>query len=65
MRLLSASYCKTYILTYTYYVASVLVPQVRTKDDALITVKLMVFFELTAIETMLNQTTDPIGDFIK
>ena len=39
--------------------------QVRTKDDALITVKLMVFFELREIETMLNKTTDPIADFIK
>lgn len=40
-------------------------PQVRTKDDALITVKQMVFFELRDIETMLNQTADPIADFIK
>lgn len=39
--------------------------QVRTKDDALITVKQMVFFELRDIETMLNQTADPIADFIK
>jgi hypothetical protein len=37
---------------------------VRTKDDALISVKLMLFFELKDIERMLNQTTDPIGDFI-
>lgn len=37
----------------------------RTKDDALITVKQMVFFELRDIETMLNQTADPIADFIK
>jgi hypothetical protein len=37
---------------------------VRTKDDALIAVKLMLFFELKDIEKMLNQTTDPIGDFI-
>ena len=39
--------------------------QVRTKDDALITVKQMVFFELRDIEIMLNQTADPIADFIK
>lgn len=40
------------------------IEDVRTKDDALIKVKLMVFFELRDIETMLNQTTDPISDFI-
>eukprot|EP00731_Ephydatia_muelleri_P029544 Em0021g67a len=39
--------------------------EVRTKDDALLTVKVMIFFEMRDIETMLNQTTDPIGDFIK
>ena len=39
--------------------------QVRTKDDALITVKLMNFFELRHIKTMLNQTSDPVADFIK
>jgi len=38
---------------------------VRTKDDALIKVKLMIFFELREIETMLNKTTDPVADFIK
>lgn len=37
---------------------------VRTADDALITVKLMVFFELRDIGRMLDQTHDPIGDFI-
>jgi len=37
---------------------------VRTADDALLTVKLMIFFELAAIEQMLDQTHDPIGDFI-
>ena len=37
---------------------------VRTADDALLTVKLMVFFELADIETMLDQTHDPIADFI-
>lgn len=37
---------------------------VRTADDALLTVKLMVFFELVNIERMLDQTHDPIADFI-
>ena len=44
----------------TYY----LVDDVRTSDDALLTVKLMIFFELADIETMLDQTHDPIADFI-
>ncbi len=37
---------------------------VRTADDALLTVKLMLFFELDDIERMLDQTHDPIADFI-
>lgn len=37
---------------------------VRTADDALLTVKLMIFFQLEDIERMLDQTHDPIGDFI-
>jgi hypothetical protein len=37
---------------------------VRTADDALLTVKLMIFFELGEIERMLDQTHDPIADFI-
>ena len=40
------------------------VPDVRTADDALLVVELMIFFELTDIETMLDQTHDPIADFI-
>jgi len=40
------------------------VPNVRTADDALLVVKLMVFFELVDIERMLDQTHDPIADFI-
>lgn len=40
------------------------ITDVRTADDALITVKLMVFFELVDVETMLNNTHDPIADFI-
>lgn len=37
---------------------------VRTADDALLTIKLMVFFELVEIEIMLDETHDPIADFI-
>ena len=37
---------------------------VRTADEALITVRVMLFFELADIERMLNQTHDPIADFI-
>jgi hypothetical protein len=40
------------------------VENVRTADDALITVQLMVFFELADIERMLDRTHDPIADFI-
>jgi len=40
------------------------VSEVRTNDDTLITVKLMLFFELKNIEKMLDATNDPIGDFI-
>jgi len=40
------------------------VSEVRTNDDTLITVKLMLFFELNNIEKMLDATNDPIGDFI-
>lgn len=37
---------------------------VRTSDDALVTVRLMLFFELADIGVMLDQTHDPIADFI-
>lgn len=40
------------------------VPEVRTADDALLVVELMIFFELVDIETMLDQTHDPVADFI-
>lgn len=40
------------------------VRDVRTSDDALLTVKLMVFFELADVDKMLAQTHDPIADFI-
>ena len=40
------------------------VKDVRTSDDAQIQINLMIFFELTHIERMLDATNDPIGDFI-
>jgi len=40
------------------------VESVRTKDNALITVKLMIFFNYDNIERMLDNTSDPFGDLI-
>ena len=40
------------------------VNEVRTNDDTLVTVKLMIFFELKDIERMLSATADPISDII-
>ena len=40
------------------------VKDVRTSDDAVITIRLMIFFELMDIDRMLDSTHDPIGDFI-
>lgn len=40
------------------------VRDVRTADDAVLTIRLMIFFELVDIEKMLDTTHDPIGDFI-
>ena len=40
------------------------VRDVRTVDDASLTVHLMLFYELQSIETMLDSTNDMIGDFI-
>lgn len=40
------------------------VRDVRTADDALLTVQVMIFFELADIERMLDQTHDPIADFL-
>src|SRR5262249_56074646 len=37
---------------------------VRTADDAVVTIRLMIFFELVDIERMLDTTHDPIGDFV-
>ena len=38
------------------------VPEVRTRDDALITVKVMLFYELADVEVMLQNTADPIAE---
>jgi hypothetical protein len=40
------------------------VTDVRTSDDAVLTIRLMIFFELIDIETMLAASHDPIGDFV-
>jgi hypothetical protein len=40
------------------------VTDVRTADDAVLTIRLMLFFELLDITTMLETTHDPIGDFV-
>jgi hypothetical protein len=40
------------------------VADVRTADDAVLTIRLMIFFELINIERMLETTHDPIGDFV-
>lgn len=40
------------------------VEEVRTADEALLAVKLMVFFELVDVDRMLDQTHDPVADFI-
>ena len=37
---------------------------VRTSDDAVLTVKLMIFFELVDIEQMMAASHDPVGDFV-
>src|SRR5262249_18380430 len=37
---------------------------VRTADDAVLTLRLMIFFEMLDIERMLDTTHDPIGDFV-
>jgi len=40
------------------------VHDVRTADDAVLTIRLMIFFELVDISRMLDATHDPIGDFV-
>lgn len=48
---------------FAVWVACCLV-KVRTNDDVTIKVKLMLFYELRDMETMLNTTHDPVADFI-
>lgn len=55
------NFCKLRVIPDQMYFH---VKDVRTSDDAVLTIKLMIFFELTHIEEMLNQTHDPIADFI-
>jgi len=40
------------------------VENVRTSDDALLTVRLMIFYQLTDVEAMINATNDPIAEII-
>ncbi|MCB9796040.1 MAG: hypothetical protein H6741_25365 [Alphaproteobacteria bacterium] len=40
------------------------IAEVRTADDAELTVKLMIFFELVDVERLLATSHDPIGDFV-
>ncbi|WP_161602402.1 GspE/PulE/PilB domain-containing protein [Tautonia marina] len=40
------------------------VSDVRTSDDAVLRIRLMIFFELIDIDRMLDATHDPIGDFV-
>lgn len=39
-------------------------PNVRTKDDAVITLRFMVFYHLCDIKMMIDATNDPISDFV-
>eukprot|EP00657_Telonema_sp_P-1_P010359 TRINITY_DN4767_c0_g1_i1.p1 TRINITY_DN4767_c0_g1~~TRINITY_DN4767_c0_g1_i1.p1 ORF type:complete len:286 (-),score=108.32 TRINITY_DN4767_c0_g1_i1:116-973(-) len=39
------------------------VSDVRTQDDAMLRIKLMMFYHITDVPTMLDSTSDPIGDF--
>lgn len=40
------------------------VENVRTKDNALLTVRFMIFYTLTDVDKMLDNTNDPYGDFV-
>ncbi len=40
------------------------ISEVRTGDDTVLRIRLMIFFELLDVERMLDTTRDPIGDFI-
>eukprot|EP00658_Telonema_sp_P-2_P020187 TRINITY_DN1796_c0_g2_i1.p1 TRINITY_DN1796_c0_g2~~TRINITY_DN1796_c0_g2_i1.p1 ORF type:complete len:326 (-),score=83.94 TRINITY_DN1796_c0_g2_i1:1321-2298(-) len=39
------------------------VSDVRTQDDAMLRIKLMIFYHIESIQRMLDSTSDPIGDF--
>jgi hypothetical protein len=38
--------------------------EVRTQDDVLLTLKLIIFYEMADIERVLDSTSDPVGDLI-
>jgi len=40
------------------------VENVRSADDALLTVRLMIFFQLDSVERMMDATNDPIADIV-
>lgn len=40
------------------------VREVRTKDDAKVVIHLMLYFVLEDIDKMLDNTNDPIGEFM-
>jgi len=40
------------------------VENVRTSDDALLTIRLMIFFELKEVEKMIDSTNDPIAEIV-
>lgn len=40
------------------------VPDVRTRDDALLTLRLMLFVQLMDVERMLDSTHDPVSEFM-
>jgi len=40
------------------------VSDVRTADDALVAVKVMIFYEITDLEKMLDSTEDPVADMV-
>jgi len=40
------------------------VENVRTSDDALLTIRLMIFYRLVQVEKMLDSTNDPIADIV-
>ena len=57
----SLNFNKLRLISSNMYIT---VPEVRSNDDALIHVKIMIFYELHNIEKMLDSSNDPIGDFL-